>query len=495
MSKYKLHPAAVLINLVKALKDMAVPIIIIVVANGFSFTMDFRDENFFSQMIPLLILIVVLAFTLVGGILKWWTFRYWFEDSELRVEYGLFVKKKRYIPFDRIQSLNYKEGIFHQIFGLVQVLVETAGSKDGKPEAELTAITRAAADQIEWEMNRTKLASHSVEEHEVQMPAGRIIHKMSPKDLIILATTSSGIGVVIFGVFAALSQFAEFAEYIPLDRIYNELAHLIQYGVAIVVSLIFIGLLGAWIISVAITLLNYYDFTVTEENDRLIITRGLLEKKRITIPLNRVQAIKIVENPLRQPFGLATVQVESAGGGFSSGKEQKITLFPLISKKKALEPLAELFPQFDFATEGAEMIHSPKRARSFFYRIDFLWLLPLIAVPTYFFFPYGLLTVLLVIPVMLLGVWQHKTARLALLDSQMIIVYRHISRVTFFVEKRRIQVTEQRQSYFQKRKQVATGRVVIMSGMNGAEARAYHMEQADIEDMMNWFEHTKASAE
>ena len=40
---------------------------------------------------------------------------YWFEDSELRVEYGLFVKKKRYIPFDRIQSLNYKEGIFHQI--------------------------------------------------------------------------------------------------------------------------------------------------------------------------------------------------------------------------------------------------------------------------------------------------------------------------------------------------------------------------------------------
>ena len=30
-----------------------------------------------------------------------------------------------------------------------------------------------------------------------------IIHKMSPKDLFILATTSSGIGVVISGVFAA----------------------------------------------------------------------------------------------------------------------------------------------------------------------------------------------------------------------------------------------------------------------------------------------------
>ena len=492
MSKYKLHPAAVLINVVKALKDMALPIIIIVVANGFNFTMDFRDENFVSQMIPLLVLVIAVSFTLVSGVLKWWTFRYWFEDSELRVEYGLFVKKKRYIPFERIQSLNYKEGIFHRIFGLVQVMVETAGSKDGKPEAELTAITRAAADQIEREMNRAKLGAHLMEEHEVHMPTGRIIHKMSPKDLILLATTSSGIGVVIFGVFAALSQFAE---YIPFEWIYDEFTHLIQYGVAIVASLIFIGLLGAWIISVAITLLNYYDFTVTEENDRLIITRGLLEKKRIAIPLNRVQAIKIVENPLRQPFGLATVQVESAGGGFSSGQDRKITLFPLISKKEALARLADLFPQFDFTVEGEAFIRPPRRARPFFYRIDFLWLLPLVAVPTYYFFPYGLLAALLAIPIMLLGMWQHRTAGFTLVDSQLTIVYRQISRITFFVEKRRIQVAEQRQSYFQRQRRLATGRVVVMSGMTGAEAKAYHMEQRDIEELMEWFKHTKASVE
>ena len=167
----------------------------------------------------------------------------------------------------------------------------------------------------------------------------------------------------------------------------------------------------AWIVSVALTLLNYFDFTVTKENDRLVITRGLLEKKRITIPLNRVQAIKIVENPLRQPFGLATVQVESAGGGFSEGKDKKIVLFPLISKKAKIEPLTVLFPQFQFELEQAQMIRPPKRASSFFYRIDFLWLIPLIAVPSYLFYPYGLLSFLLIVPVILLGIWQHNTAR------------------------------------------------------------------------------------
>ena len=154
--KHKLHPVTAIINFVKALKDLLFPIIIIVVANGFNINFDYHDEKFFSEMIPLLILSVVVIVTLFNGLIKWWTFTYWFEDSELRVEYGLFVKKKRYIPFDRIQSLNYKEGIFHRLFGLVQVMVETAGSKDGKPEAELTAVTKQAADEIERQMKLVK---------------------------------------------------------------------------------------------------------------------------------------------------------------------------------------------------------------------------------------------------------------------------------------------------------------------------------------------------
>ena len=154
--KYKLHPVAAVINFVKALKDLMIPIIILVVANGFNFNFDVHDKEFIGDLIPLLFVFAFVFISLVNGLIKWWTFTYWFEDRELRVEYGLFVKKKRYIPFDRIQSLNYKEGIFHRLFGLVQVMVETAGSKNGKPEAELTAITKQAAQQIEEEMKQAK---------------------------------------------------------------------------------------------------------------------------------------------------------------------------------------------------------------------------------------------------------------------------------------------------------------------------------------------------
>ncbi|ATP42045.1 hypothetical protein CSE16_19645 [Solibacillus sp. R5-41] len=483
--KYKLHPVTAIINVVKALKDLLIPIVIIVVANGFTLNFNYRDESFFSEMVPLIFLFVIVIWTMVNGLIKWATFTYWFEDRELRVEYGLFVKKKRYIPFDRIQSLNYKEGIFHRIFGLVQVQVETAGSKNGKPEAELTAVTRLAADEIEIQMKKVKQIDSSMEEGQ-EAPSEEpsfIIHKMHPKELLLLATTSGGIGVVLAGIFALVSQFSQF---IPFDDIYNEMAILMKFSVIIVSILIAFAFIAAWLISVALTFLNYYDFTVTEQNKRLIITRGLLEKKRVTIPLHRVQAVKIVENPFRQMLGLATVIVESAGGSFSGEKDKKIVLFPLISKKMLIKPLSELFPHIDFTMTPE--VTPPKRAQPFFYRIDFVWMVPLIAALSYFFYPYGLLSFLLIVPIILLGRWQFKTDGYLLNGQQITIVSRTISRVTFFAEKKRIQVTQGSQNYFQKRRQIGSARIVVMSGLAGASATVRHLEQREVETILQWYE-------
>lgn len=487
--KFKLHPVTAIINVVKALKDLLIPIVIIIAANGFNFNLDYRSETFFSEMIPLLILILVLSATVVSGLIKWWTFVYWFEDRELRVEYGLFVKKKRYIPFDRIQNLNYKEGIFHRLFKLVQVQVETAGSKDGKPEAELTAVTKAAADEVEIQMKKAKQkpSSESVQEQvvvEEVEPESVILHKMKVPELLLLATTSSGVGVVLAGIFAVLSQFAEF---IPFDLIYDELAFLVEYSFIVVMILIALALILAWVVSVGLTFLNYFNFTVSKQHDRLIITRGLIEKKRVTIPLNRVQAIKLAENPFQQMLGLASVAVESAGGGFSGENDKKIILFPLIAKKEAFSPLTELFPEYDF--QVTEIVQPPKKAQAFFYRIDFVWLVPLIGAVSYFFYPYGLLSLLLIIPIILLGRWQFKTAGFMVKGQQITIVSRLVSRVTFYALKKRVQITQGSQTYFQKRRHIGSVKIVVMSGIAGASATARHMEQQEVEKVLSWYEY------
>ncbi|KOS63375.1 PH domain-containing protein [Lysinibacillus sp. FJAT-14222] len=484
----RLHPVSAIITSAKALKSMILPVAIIVVTNGFNFSFNFRSEHFFQTLFLFGIWGVGALLALVSGIVKWRTFVYWFEDGELRVKYGLFVKKKRYIPFERIQSLNYNEGIFHRLFGLVKVQVETAGSKDRKPEVELTAIRKAAADVIELEMRRAKNQvnkpindeqSLSIVE-EVSVPT---IYHMSIRDLFILATTSGGIGVVLSGLVAIVSQFSDI---IPYEKIFHELADFVKIGAFLVALTAILTLIAAWFVSFVITLINYYEYMVRIEDEKLIITKGLLEKKRITLPLNRIQAIRIVENPLRQLFGFATVVVESAGGNGGEGNDKKITLFPLIQKQDCLPTLEQLFPDMNWRPE---FIHSPKRARPFFYRIDFVWLIPIIGACSYFLYPYGLLSLFLIPLTILLGIWQHKTAGYMIDGKQLTMQYRIFSRITLFMEKKRIQSIGSTQTYFQKRKNVMSIKATVMSGMTGMTGNVPSIEQQDAEKILSWYEH------
>ena len=491
--KYRLHPISAVIGFLKGLKDLFPPLLILLIANGFNFR---ADAKHFWEYIPVIIFIVVIIFYLISGIIEWRTFVYWFEDNELRVEYGLIVKKKRYIPFDRIQSFNYKETILHRLFGLVEVNVETAGTTSGKPEAVFTAITKEAAEIIENETKRAKTgqkpgdepldeAVQSNPEEEVSQPS-HVIYKMAPKDLILLATTSNSIGVVIAGVAAFFSQFADI---IPSDWIVEEVAAIVQFGMMFVAFLLFIAFFIAWILSVMITFVNYYDFTVVQENDRIIITRGLLERKRIIIPLNRVQGIKIIENPLRQLTRYATVVVESASWGFGKN-DTNIAMFPLISKKEMYEPLRRLFPQFSLQFENG-LIRPPKKSRPHFYRVYIIGLIPIIAICSYFFYPVGLLSILLPFLVFVLGLWQYKTNGYLISGNQLTLRYRIISRLTFIAEKKRIQVIQKKQNYFQKRKNIATVQATVMSGIGGATGKVAHLNESDVDTILSWFERSK----
>ncbi|MGR7911857.1 PH domain-containing protein [Lysinibacillus capsici] len=482
----RLHPVSAIITSVKALKSMILPIAIIIISNGFNFSLNFRSDHFFETILLFGVWGVAALLALVGGIIKWRTFVYWFEDGELRVTYGLFVKKKRYIPFERIQSLNYNEGVFHRIFGLVKVQVETAGSKGGKPEVELTAIRKAAADVIELEMRHAKNEAVQQQDQmqvvEEAIPTPMIYH-MSMRDLLVLATTSGGIGVVLSGLAAVASQFSDI---IPYETVFHELADFVKIGAFLVALTVMVVLIVAWIVSVVITLINYYDYTVRIEEEKLIITKGLLEKKRITLPLNRIQAIRIVENPLRQLTGYATVVVESAGGNGENGNDKKITLFPLIKKPDCMQTLEQLFPEMNWQPT---FTRSPKRARSFFYRIDFFWLFPIIGASIYFFYPYGLLSLLLIPLTMLLGIWQHKTAGYQIDGKQLAMQYRVFSRITLIMEKKRIQSIESTQSYFQKRKNVMSVKATVMSGATGTTGSVSSLEQQDAETILTWYEH------
>lgn len=484
--RYQLHWITAVLAVLKALKDMVIPIVLLFFVNGVNDT-----GKWYLDYLTFLIFGLLAIIFLVTGIIHWRRYVYWFEDGELRIEYGLFVKKKRYIPFERIQSLSYTEGILHRPFNLIKVSVETAGGSSSlEADVELTAITKDAAAMIEQEIAEAK--NRKVEPVETdeglpifaeveEEPPAKNIFKMSGKDLVILATTSGGIGIILSGALIFMGQFSEL---LPLDRIFEEVSVFIKSGIYLVMLVSLFVLLVVWGISVGRTFLSYYGFTVQIVDEDIVITRGLLEKKKVTVPLNRVQSVRIVENPLRQLFGYATVIIDSAGGGVE-GEGARINLLPLAKRKVIEEPLSQLFPELILEKPSKKL---PARSKQFYYLFNFYWSIPVMAIISYYAYPFGLFVFLLLPLIWLLGLWRHRSGAFHISGQQLTLRYRRISLQTVYVMKKRIQSMQMKQNYFHRKKHVATISASIKSGGMAFEAQVKHMEEVDAERILAWYE-------
>jgi putative membrane protein len=469
----RLHPAAAVINSIKQLKELVVPAAAFLI---FGSGGDRRSLFFVS------LAIVGILIALISGILTWLRFTYRIEDNELRLEFGVFVKKKRYIPLERIQSIDRSEGIMHRPFGLVQLKIETAGGGAGSDstEASLTAITREEAARLEDVIfsGRNLGRAQGVEE-----PAREDypIYKLSPYLLFIMASTSGGVGVVISAVLAFLTQFDEF---IPYKQVFSGFETIVESGIMFVSILVFMGFLIAWVLAITGMMIKYGNYTVGKMGDDLIISRGLLEKRKITIPLKRIQAIQITQNPLREMLGYAAVHVESAGGSAIDKDSARVLLLPLIKVSEVSSVLSGHLPAYQFKTT---LVPVPKRALSRYMLRNLLITLPVAAVVVFFFRPWGYAAMLLPI----LGtVWAYSCYRAAgwgIDGGQLSFRFRNLAKVTVFMTKNKIQSLDLRESYFQKRKKLARVEAYAKSGAGTAGGSVQDVDAEDALFIYNWY--------
>lgn len=476
MSEQKrLHPIASVLNFLKQLKELIVPFLVFIFVGAKGTNWDY---------FYLIASVGVVLFVLVTGVLSWLRFTYRMEDGELRIEYGVFIRNKRYIPFEKIQSLDLSEGILHRPFGLVKVKVETAGSS-GTQEAEavLSAITKLEAKEIEdtLMMQKRSVLPENQLEREEYSHAANLIYKITFKELVLLSVTSGGVGVVISAVLAFIFQFDEL---IPYEKVFKSLKDLVASGFMLISMLVFLGLLLAWIASFIGTMLKYANFTVEKLEKDIIIKRGLLEKRQITIPLNRIQAVSISENLIRQPLGYGTVFLESAGGSATNMDSAKVMLIPIMKKEAIIEYLESLLPDYDFR-ESLNQV--PERALSRYQFKGLIVVVPIIILAIILSRPWGYFSLLLLPMVTLWQYLRYKAAAWDIKGKQLTLRYRDISKNTIVMKKNKIQSLHVKESYFQRKKDLITVQSIIKSGSGASGGSVIDIEKNDGVEIYQWY--------
>lgn len=462
----RLHPVSVIFDFIEVIRHTIY--IFIPVFFGF------KDELIYVVLISAGILLILF----ISVFLSWWRFTYRIEADEIRIEKGVFVRKKRYISKNRIQSIDLTANVIHRIFKLVKVEIETAGGESA--EASLSAVKRSEGEWIRSELKSFKKTEESsVETSENEQP----IEKISFKRLFIAGTTSGSIGVILT-ITALGSQGLE--NMIPESFFEETWTWVIGLSIVLIVGLVILMLLLLWLLGLAGTMLKYGNFTITKNEEELFITRGLLEKKQLTIPMRRIQAVGIKQNLIRQPLGFVTLFAVVAGGSRDE-REDFPVIFPLMKVSEVDSFLKTFLPTYGDISNS--LVALPKRSMKFYFLRASVLPVILIVVVAYSVPSFIWIPIVILLFSLILGYLRYKDAGYVIEGKRMTLQVRLLSKVKLLMYHRRVQAFENKQNKIQSIQHLAsvTFSIIGSLGGSGAHYTIKDMEEKDALKLAEWY--------
>ncbi len=287
-------------------------------------------------------LLPVVAFTVVVGAaigyFSWRFTRYRIAADALELESGVFQRRRRRVPLARLESIDLTRNLLARAFGLAELHLEAVGTGDSEVVLSYLGEDDAAA------LKATLLARRAGVAPDAAPPPEVVLAAVPARPLVITALLVPAVLLVVF--IAVSVTAASFS--LPVA------------GVVVVGGVP--GLLAITAAGIA-RQESLFGFTVAEAPDGLRIRRGLVNLRTQTIPLNRVQAIRIVEPLLWRPFGWARVFVDVAGyrGSGRNASEQTSLLLPVAPRTLVGPILARVLPGLDLS--AIPLRAAPPRAR------------------------------------------------------------------------------------------------------------------------------------
>lgn len=287
--------------------------------------------------------IFLAAMAMIGPFINYWFFKFHIEDDEFIINKGWLNKERKAVPLERIQSININQNLVQRILGIAALEVETAGSK--AKELEIPGLEHEFARELKNYLNEKKKQVRPVivqdeeraeganneedsilgngstvitsEESEPIYEAPEVLLELSLTDLFKVGFTQNHIksGFVALGLLFGLwfqvndifkDYFKEYTDQVSIE----EAVRVASLKLLIIVLVVFL------VISVVVSLVTvinaFWGFKMIKQYDYLEVSMGLLNRKEIKVPLNKIQLLEFHSNPLRKMLGFHTGKIFQA---------------------------------------------------------------------------------------------------------------------------------------------------------------------------------------
>ena len=293
-------------------------------------------------------LVVLLAGA--GSFLTWWFTRYVIDETELRIETGMATKRSRRIGFNRIQSVDLVQPLVARIFSLAELRIE-AGSGEGAkirylPRKEATRLRDYLLARAHGQEAADPSAESTASVLSDTASTDRVIVTINPAQLVGGLLLSGDFLIMLLLPVVALIAGAVF------DFWLYALPALLPYA---------FGLVGI----VSRRVINQFNYSLADTGHGLRITRGLTNLTSQSLPVDRIQGIRIRQPLLWRRFDWHRVDVDVLGYGSSdegAGKpDANSLLLPVATRAQLEAALAGCLPGVD--PDAVALTPVPRRAR------------------------------------------------------------------------------------------------------------------------------------
>lgn len=278
--------------------------------------------------------LAMLALLIIYLYFAWRATSWKITATDVQYRRGIFFKKHRKIPLDRVQSVDVYRPLAARIFGLGALRVESAGGQGSRVEIQFLAnkyldrarrevvariAGRSLTDETSHQMGAEGLVGTDLfAEDDYHLAADEYeVYRVSPGRLIAsVLLTSEVVWLLIMSLIVVICVVVLFF-----------MADLTVEGIAvgsIIPTIISIGIIPLMILSYAWSRFNSgFNFSANITHDGIRVTSGLLALKSQTLPPGRIHAIRFLQPLLWRPFGWWQAEVTLAGHGVETSGNQK----------------------------------------------------------------------------------------------------------------------------------------------------------------------------
>ncbi len=308
-----------------------------------------------------LAIIGITAASAIRSIILYFKFYYYVKDDELIIEKGIFQKTKLNVPFDRIQTINFKENILHQFFNVVSLEIDTAGSKGN--EFSITALKKDKAIAIREFLLAQKKSSTPTSfseeemEEEIEIPEEELLH-LSPMDLVKIGVSQNHLRTAAI-VFAFMFTSMDYIETLTGWKLENGIDNLLgSNSNTLLIGLITIVptfIIIAFLISLVRTVIRYYNLRFIKTSMGFKVIAGLFTRNEQSASMQKIQLIRWTTNPIKKVFSLFDISLRQAA---SSAIARKQSIYvPGCFEEQLFAVRAAYFPEESQLSFEEHVIH------------------------------------------------------------------------------------------------------------------------------------------